>query len=143
MKNGFTIIELIIVVSFITILAGMATPFASSFVSRNNWHVAADRVQSETWKAQSYAMEGKAVSGDSVWGVCISGPYFRLFNGSCATPNLSEDYLIPTGVTITGITTLTFANLRGEPSTPSTITISSTYGTSTITLNAAGMIQQN
>jgi prepilin-type N-terminal cleavage/methylation domain-containing protein len=42
MKNGFTIIELILVISIIGILMAATTPFMSSFMLRNNWHVATE-----------------------------------------------------------------------------------------------------
>ncbi|HEX9008081.1 MAG TPA: prepilin-type N-terminal cleavage/methylation domain-containing protein [Patescibacteria group bacterium] len=141
--KGFTIIELIIVVSLVGILTGVATPFLSAFILRDNWHVASDRIVSELRKAQAYAMDGKTVAGSNVWGVCMIGNTFRLFNGNCNSPNQNEDYLIPNGVSITGLTTLTFGNLRGEPSTTSFLNISTNLGTTTITLNAAGMIQSN
>jgi hypothetical protein len=98
---------------------------------------------SETWKAQAYAMDGKTISGSQIWGVCIIGNNFRMFNGSCASPNFREDYAFPSGVTISGISSVTFDNLTGIPSAVSTITVVSGLGTSTITINGAGMTQEN
>lgn len=141
--KGFTIIELLMVIAFVAILAGMVTPFTSSFISRNNYQVTIDRVLSEVWKAQSYAMEGKSVGGNTVWGVCISGSSFRLFNGSCAGPNTKEDYEIPNGITVSGITSVTFDDLRGEPTPVSDIVVSSSYGNTTISLGAAGLVERN
>ena len=141
--KGFTIIELIIVVSLVGIVTGVATPFLSAFILRDNWHVATDRVVSEMRKAQAYAMDGKTVNGNNLWGVCVIGNVFRLFNGTCNSPNQNEDYSVPNGVALTGLTSITFGNLRGEPSVAGSINISTNLGTSTITLNAAGMIQSN
>lgn len=141
--KGFTVIELILVIALVGILTGVASPFLSSFILRDNWHVATDRVLSQMHKAQSYAMEGKSISGNDTWGVCITGNIYRMFNGSCASPNVKDDYDIPNGVTIGGLTTITFGNLRGEPSAPGTVTITTSLGSSSITLNAVGMIEAN
>ncbi len=141
--KGVTFIELILVISLLLLLSVMTTPFVGNYLIRNNWHIAIDRVMSEIWKAQAYAMDGKIINGSKVWGVCITGTTFRLFNGSCASPNFREDYDMPVGVIISGIGSVSFDNLTGVPSSISTITISSSLGSSTITINGAGMTEQN
>lgn len=141
--KGVTFIELLLVIALFLLLSTMATPFVGSFLIRNNWHVAADRVMSEVWKAQAYAMDGKEVNGSKVWGVCITGTNFRMFNGSCATPNFREDYPMPVNVSVSGIGSVTFDNLTGVPSAISVITITSNLGTSTININGAGMVEMN
>lgn len=141
--NGFGLIELLLVIAIVAVLATATTPFLSTFLVRNNWHVAVDRVVSEISKAQGYAMDGKVVGGSKVWGVCITGNTFRMFNGSCAAPNLWEDYVFPGGVTISGIGEVVFDNLRGEPSSVTLINISSAVGSSTVSINAAGMVEEN
>ncbi len=140
MMKGFTLIEMILVVTLITTISALSTPMVSSYILRSGWHTASSRVASEIYKAQSYAMSGK---DNGVWGVCITGSIFRLFRGSCAAPAMKEDYDIPVGVSVAGISSLTFGNLRGEPNVASTITVSCAYGTTTITVNAAGMVQVN
>lgn len=143
MNKGFSLIELLLVIAIVAVLATATTPYLSTFLIRNNWHVAGDRVMSEINKAQTYAMDGKIIGGSTVWGVCITGNMFRMFNGSCASPNFREDYTFPGGVSMSGITEITFSNLRGEPSTASTINIVSSVGSSAVTINAAGMIDMN
>ena len=139
--KAFTLIEIIMVIALVSILASATTPFLSSFILRNNWQTSGDRVMSELRKAQNYATGGKLISGSSVWGVCLTGNVFRMFNGSCVSPNFYEDYQVPSGVSITGISTVTFGNLRGEPTGPTSIDISSSLGSRTITINSAGSIQ--
>lgn len=141
--KAFTVIELILVISIIGVLMAATTPFMSSFMLRNSWHVATDRVVSEVYKAQNYAMSGKTISGSNVWGVCLNGDTFRMFNGSCSTPNFFEDYSFPRGITITGITSVTFDNLRGLPSVVSTISIVSELGSSNVNLGESGMVDVN
>lgn len=141
--KGVTIIELLLVIGIFGILAASTTPFLSSFLVRNNWHVTVDRVTSEIYKAQSYAMSGKVISGNKVWGVCITGSVFRMFNGSCEVPNYREDFTIPNQITVSGITAIVFGNLRGEPNSVSTITVNAGLGSNTITINGAGMVDVN
>ena len=143
MREGFTIIEMIMVVSMVAVIMTFSTPFLSSYMVRNNWIVASDRVWSEIVKAKDMAMSGRVISGSKVWGVCVTSGKVRLFNGSCASPNLSEDYVIPNGVTVSGLTSVTFDNLRGEPSSVTTVSVVSSHGTKTITVGAAGVINTN
>lgn len=140
--KGFTIIELMLVVAILGVISSTATPFLSNFLVRNNRHVATDRILSEIYKAQSYAMSGKEVGGSAVWGVCLTGGVWRMFNGSCLSPNQMENYTIPNGVTVSGVSSVTF-NTRGEPSSTAVITVASGLGNSTITLGTTGMVDVN
>ncbi len=141
--KGITFIELLLVIALLIMISAIATPFVGSFLTRNNWHVSADRVMSEIWKAQAYSMDGKSISGNNLWGVCITGTTFRMFDGSCANPNFKEDFSIPANVTVSGIGSVTFDDLTGTPSAVSTISISSSLGSNTITINGAGMADMN
>lgn len=138
--KGFTIIELIMVVAIVTLVAASSTPFLSSFILRNNWETGIDNVVAATRKAQIYAMSGK---GSGPWGVCITGTTYRMFNGSCASPTQKDDYAFHAGVSASGITSITFDSKTGTPSAVSTITITSSIGTKNVSINAAGMIQEN
>lgn len=141
--RGFTLIELLLVIAIFGVIAATTTPFLSSFLVRNSWHVSVDRVSSEIHKAQSYAMSGKVIGGSNVWGVCITGNLFRMFNGSCSSPNFREDYAFPGGVTMSGISSITFGSLRGEPTPAGAVNVVSTLGSNTVNINAAGMVEVN
>lgn len=138
--KGFTILELLLVVAIISLVAASSTPFLSSFILRNNWETGIDNVVAATRKAQIYAMSGKTTGP---WGVCITGSTYRLFAGSCAAPTQKNDYAFHAGVTASGITSVTFDSKTGTPSAVSTITITSSLGSKTVSINAAGMIQEN
>lgn len=141
--RGFTLLELLLVLAIFGILTGAATPFLSSFLTRNNFQTSIDRIQSAITKAQNYAMDGKTISGSTVWGVCLTGNTVRLFNGSCSSPNFREDFVLSGPVSVSGLTSITFGNLRGEPSTASAILINSGIGSKTIVINEAGMVNVN
>ena len=141
MKRGFTLIELLVTIALVGILGAIAAPFVSSFIQKTNYETTADKVLSVIRKAQGYAMDGK---NGAVWGVCLTGPTTRLFSGTCATPTFSEDFSVPSTVTVTGLTTTTFS-LRGEPSPVNglaNVTVTTSYGTRTISVTSAGGVNE-
>jgi len=142
MRQGVTLIELLVTIAIIGIIGAVASPFVSSFINRINYETTADKVVSVIRKAQGYAMDGK---NGAVWGVCLTGSNLRLFSGSCSSPTFSEDFSIQSTTTITGLTTTTFS-LRGEPN-PSggltSVTVTSSVGSRTVSVNAGGGISLN
>lgn len=139
-KKGFVFIELLLVIGIIALLAASTSPFLINFITKNNLETAFNQTVSFVRKAQIYSIENK---NNSVWGVCKNGNSLRLYTGSCASPNIKEDYLIPSTVDVSGLTDTTFSKLRGEPSGILTINISSGGSTKSISLNEAGGITLN
>src|SRR5258708_5524982 len=80
-QEGFTLIELIIVVAMTTILGIIAVPFYSRFLLQNEVANTADQLSAELHKAQTYAMSGKQ---NSNWGVSYSANQITLFQGNSA-----------------------------------------------------------
>ena len=140
LRPGLTLIEIIMVIAIIVILGAATTPFLSSFVLRNNTETSQDKVISSIRKAQNYAMNGKS---NATWGVCISSNSVRMYSGSCSSPTTSEDFDIPSTVTITNLNDTTFSKRRGEPSAAMSVTVSSSIETKTITVNTAGGMEIN
>lgn len=141
-KNGFSLIELILVVAIISIIAASTAPFISRFLTENNLEVATDKVISTVRKSQAYAMANK---DNQTWGFCMRGNSIRLYSGSCTTPTHNEDFAL-TRVTVNGLTDVNFtgtAGARGEPSNSVVITISNDAGVRTVSMNAAGGITIN
>jgi prepilin-type N-terminal cleavage/methylation domain-containing protein len=135
--DGFTLIELILVVAIVSILAVSSAPFITRMIWTNNLEVAGDKMVAAIRKAQTYAMNGK---GNTIWGICWYQQKVRMFSGSCSTPTYKEDYDM-TGVTVSGFNEITFsgdAGRRGEPSVPLSVTVSGNLGSTTINLNNAG-----
>lgn len=139
--KGFTFIELIIVIAVILILGIGATPTFINLLAKNNLNTVTNGFKSSLRKAQSYAISGK--DNNAVWGVCIFGQNIRLFSGSCSSPARKEEISITNGVNISGFSTVTFEDLRGEPSSAFTFTLSNQAGTKNIIINSAGNVNSN
>jgi len=139
-QQGITYVEIVLVVAIIAILGAMSSPFLSRFLLQNDLDITTERAVSSIRKAQNYAMDGK---NDETWGVCISGDNIRLFSGTCSTPTFSEDFSIPSSVTITALSETTFSKLRGEPSATMNVTISTDIDSLVVSVNAAGGMEVN
>ena len=139
-KSGYTLIELLIVVSLIITIGTMTAPFASGFLIRIYQESTVNSIISALHRAQSLSLDGK---GSTAWGICQTGNNIRVYQGSCASPTIKEDTSIPATVTVTGLSDVTFSRITGEPSSTLTIVITSGAGTKNITLNELGVVDVN
>ena len=137
--QGFTFIEVTLVMAILSILAVATLPYLSNFLVRNNYYFTQDVVVGSIRRAQANAMNGK--NGES-WGVCRSGNNIRLYAGSCGSPAISDDYAIPNNVSVSNFGDIPFS-LRGEPSGAFTATVSAIGESKDISVNATGGIKIN
>jgi len=124
--------------AIIAILAASISPFLSNFIMRNSHDVTLNRVLGSLRKAQTYSMSGKS---NSIWGVCVNAEVLRVYTGSCTNPSYHEDYTIPGVISVSGLNDTTFSVGRGEPSTTSSITVTSVLDSDSVVVNTAGGIQ--
>ena len=138
---GFTLLEVLLSVSAIGIIAGIAIPVYQSFQVRNDLDIATAEIAQSLRRAQVLA---EAVDGDSGWGVFVGGGSLTLFQGvayATRDPSFDEVFVIPASITPSGVTEVVFAKFTGLPQTTGTITLTSTNNeTRTITINAKGMV---
>ena len=139
MNKGLTIIELIVVVTIISLIGVSVSPFISGFLTRNNIESTSDNLVSSLVKAQSYAMDRKL---GKPWGVCIQNGKIIVFSGACIAPVTSDDFSIPGNIIVSGISEVTF-NTRGEPSTALDISLTSGADSVSIEMTAAGGLNIN
>jgi prepilin-type N-terminal cleavage/methylation domain-containing protein len=139
-KLGFTLIELLIVISLIITIGTMTAPFASGFLIRVYQESTVNSLVSGLHRAQSLSLDGR---GSSAWGICHTGSIIRVYQGSCMSPTIKEDSSIPSTVTVSGLSDVTFSRINGEPSSALSITIASGAGTKNITLNELGVVDVN
>ena len=140
-QSGFTLLELLLSVSIITMLAGIGLPVYESFVRRNDLDQTTTSVVALVRRAQTYAT---SVYGDSAWGVSFSSSGATLFKGtvfSSRDTNFDEVVSMPGSVTQSGLGEVQFAKFSATPSTTGSVTLTSTINDSrTITVNAKGMV---
>lgn len=142
MKNGFTLIEFLIVIALITILGTLSTGFYSRFYNQNAVSTVTDEITQELRKAQVYAMMGKQ---NGNWGVHNNTSSIILFQGSTfATRNTAFDESSPvnTNISITGLTDIIFSRMTGTPSAIPAITIANGNNIRTITINNQGIVNR-
>lgn len=141
MQRGFTLIELLLSVTILTLLVGLSLPVYESFVRRNDLDLTTQSAVSMIRRAQTYA---RGVDEDSIWGVRFQSSSISLFKGTSYAArdiNFDETLLLPSSMTISGTTEITFAKLSGIPSQTGTVTLASSINdTRTVMVNAEGMV---
>jgi len=141
-QDGFTLVELIIVVALITIISAMSVAFYSRFLTQNAVANTVDQLVGEFRKAQLYSMMGRQ---NGTWGVAYNSNKIQLFQGNTfATRNTAfdESFSVNTNISITGFTELTFTKATGTPSASPTITVAGNNNTKIITINSLGVISR-
>ena len=132
---GITLIELLLVIALIAILTSSMAPFGARFFKQNILESTFDQTVSKIRKAQQNAINDKDYL---LWGFCLSAGSIRLYGGSCQSPVYSDDFTIPSGIAVTGLTDYYFSKHRGEPNSPITITVTNQITTKTIYINQIG-----
>ncbi|SRR5258708_14028559 len=140
-QAGFTIIELILVISLMMLLGTLGTAFSARFLTQNAVSNATDQLIGDLRQAQINAMMGKQ---NSNWGVNFGSNTITLYKGATyATRTIAFDatFSVNASANITGLTDDNFTRVTGIPgfTTPQTITISGSGETKTITINSQGV----
>lgn len=138
-EKGFSLIEMLLVISITAIIGATTIPVASNFLARNHLKNKTNEVISSLRTAQINALSGKE---DSQWGVNISTTQITLYKGSSYAGRDSafdQSFNIPSIISITQAEVV-FDKLTGNPDTTATITISSDIGSNTVTVNEVGTV---
>ena len=138
--EGFSFIELILVVSLVLLLGLMSSGFAVRFLTQNAVANVGDQLVNDFRTAQMNAMMGKQ---NSNWGVNYASNTITLYKGSSfatRTTSFDQTFSVNSGVTISGLSDLNFARMTGLPGSTPTITITGSGETKTITVNSQGVV---
>jgi Tfp pilus assembly protein FimT len=139
-RKAFSVMELLVVLTIFMVVVVEVSSFSSRWYLQNSLDSTKNMLVSSIQKAQNYAISKK---GNLTWGVCLTGGTLRMFGGSCASPTIKDDYTVPSNVTMSGLSTVTFSTFRGEPSSAQSITLSGNNKTYTVTVNLAGGLDVN
>lgn len=140
-KNGFTLVEILLVISLITLIAIVSVPVTQSALFQNNLILTANSIVNSARTAQ---LKSRSQQNDSVWGVSIQSNSIIIFQGTSYSARVvSSDSVSQKspGVVVTGVTEFTFSKMLAEPSATGDIILTSASNQKkTLTLNSKGII---
>lgn len=141
-NNGFTLLEVLLSVTILTMLTGISLPILASLNNRNDLDITTQTIAMQLRRAQSYA---RGMSQDSAWGVRVQSGSSTLFKGaSYATRDTGydEQTTLPSTIVPSGLGETVFSKLSGTPSATGTVTLTlqTNNEVRTVTLNAKGMV---
>lgn len=125
-QQGFTFIEILLVLGIVAVLAVTAVPVFQSLQTRNELDTAS-MVIAHTWR-RAQALSQSSVK-DSQWGVHLQAGAITLFRGpnyALRDTNDDEIFSVSNVLAFSGLTDLVFSKLSGDPLVTGTVTITAT-----------------
>lgn len=139
-RRGFSLIEVLLVVTTITVLSGISLPVYYTFHEKSNLLAAKEMTLRAIRRAQSLSMTGEH---DATWGVFLGSGTITLFSGSSFSgrdTSFDETFEFSATIIPSGVTELTFEPLTGKPSTTGQIILTHTHHeTTSIFIHAKGI----
>lgn len=138
-KKGYTLIEIILVISLIAIVAASTFPITKTFLDRNEYDSAFRLVLNGIRTAQIFSQTGKS---DTNWGVRFNSGSVVVFSGTSyatRTTNLDEVSSISTRISVSGTTEIVFNKVTGYITSNVTVTISGNNISKNIIVNTKGL----
>jgi len=142
MNKGFTLVELLIVITVIIIIAALTVPVGVNFYRSQVLDETTSSILTTLRRAQAQSLFQK---NDGSFGVRFLSGSYVLFQGSSYTARIqSEDeiFTLSGGITTSGIDEIVFAKLAGSPNTTGTLTITSGDEGQSISINAHGKVER-
>jgi prepilin-type N-terminal cleavage/methylation domain-containing protein len=140
-KQGFTLIEILLSIACIAIISAISIPVYQSFQNRNDLNIAANAVAQSLRRAQILA---QASEGDASFGVKIQLADVIIFRGSSFASRdieFDESIAMSESITPSGLDEIVFSKFVGLPNNTGTIILNSNINeTKEITINEKGMV---
>jgi len=139
--KGFTLTEMMLVVTVVAVLAGISAPVYQSFQVKNDLDVAVNEAAQELKRAQLLA---QASDGDAIWGFKAQSGSLVIFKGATFASRdtaYDEFFDLPSTIIPSGVTEFDFAKMTGLPTASGTLILTSNNGdVKNIIVNAKGMV---
>lgn len=140
-RQGFTLVEVLLSVAVIAVLAGISAPVFSRLSTKNDLDTAVVSLAQSWRRVQALSM---ANDGDTVWGVKVGAGSITVFKGTSFASrdtNYDETFTLPLTISVSGaVTEITFNKLTGTPSATGTVSLTSFGDTTTLTINSKGTV---
>ena len=139
-RYGFTLLEMLLTITFIAVLAGVSIPLWRALQLRTDSNAAQQILVGSLRRAQ---LLSQAVMNDSPWGVKIQTGTITVFSGpnfALRDPTRDEIMEISPNLAISGLSEVVFSKLKGDPSSVGDAIFSDLIGESrTTTINGKGI----
>lgn len=120
-RNGFSLIELMLVIGIVASLSGVVIPVYREYQVRNDLALATEQVTQGLARARLLSEAGQ---NDDGWGFYIpSGTLFKGAQYALRDVVYDETYPMPSTITTTGLTEVSYAQLSGVPTSTGAITL--------------------
>ncbi len=139
--RGFTLPEMLLSVTLLTIIGGMVIPSYHTFIVRNDLDIATMTLAQNLRRAQALSQSS---DGDMTWGVRLGVGSILVYKGSSYVlrdVEFDENTQIPKSIVPTGLSEVTFSKVIGTPSATGTFTLTSQANEKrNVTINEKGMV---
>ncbi len=140
-QQGFTIIEMLLVVAVMMIITVVAAPLYANLNNSNQLDAASSILVQDLYQAQTFSRNR---SRDTSWGVAVNGQVITLFSGtSYATRDTASDitYIVPSAIQLSGTNQIVYSKLYGLPTTTGSFGLTANGKTINVTVNNKGMVE--
>lgn len=137
--NGFTLLELLLVIASIAVIAGFSLPLWRNLQIKNDLDISVVTIAQTLRRAQILA---QAVDTDLGWGVRVQSGSIVLFKGNTYATrdtNFDEIFTLQSSIAPSGLSEVDYTKFTGLPGTTGTIILTSEQDSKTIIINAKGM----
>lgn len=144
-NRGFSFIEILLVLTIISIISLLGSSFYSRFLTQNSVANTTDHIISQLRKAQIHSIMGKQTGGS--WGVkYTTTPAKQITLYLQGTSAFDENYSVNENITISPAFDVLFTHYTGVPTGatfPLTITVSGNNSSESLTINSQGVVSKN